>query len=220
MNGNLKDVDMSIFYTIRRNFFRKKWRKLNKHNSTTARDIFPESMVSIGNYTYGEIGVLAFNDLNRIDIGGFCSIAPGVTFIVSADHSVQRASTFPFKSKIIDGSSEGTSKGNILIDDDVWIGHGATILSGVHIGQGAIVAAGAVVSKDVSPYTVVGGVPAKLIKNRFNQSVMEYMLTLDYGKLEESSIREHVDDLYTDLEGLPLGKIKELFSWFPKKDKN
>lgn len=66
---------------------------------------------------------------------------------------------------------EATSKGDIVVKDDVWIGYGSIILSGVHIGQGAVIAAGSVVSHDVPPYAIVGGVPARLIKYRFSEEM-------------------------------------------------
>ncbi len=106
---------------------------------------------------------------------------------------------------------EAKTKGDIIVDDDVWIGYGATILSGVHIGQGAVVAAGAVVSKDVPPYAIVGGVPAKVIKYRFNQEMIHELLNVDYSKLTKKMVEEHVGDLYK-----PLTDAEQL-NWMPKK---
>ncbi len=208
---------MGVLYKIKRKLFNRKWRKQNKHNNTSARDIFDASCVQVGNNTYGEVGVLVFNDTNKLHIGNYCSIGPGVQFLLSAEHDFNHLSTFPFKAYIVSGEKEGIGKGDILIDDDVWLGYGATILSGVHIGQGAVVAAGAVVSKDVPPYAIVGGVPAKVIRYRFEKSSIDFLLTLDYGALTENLVREHVDDLYTNIEGVPIEKIRQLYSWFPKK---
>ena len=70
---------------------------------------------------------------------------------------------------LFDGIDEATSKGDIIVQDDVWIGYGATILSGLTIGQGAVIAAGSVVTKDVTPYSVVAGVPARVIKYHFGE---------------------------------------------------
>lgn len=106
---------------------------------------------------------------------------------------------------------EGVSKGNIIVDDDVWIGFRSTILSGVHIGQGAIVAAGSVVTKDVPPYAIVGGVPAKVLKYRFSHELIAELLKVDYGKLTEAMIREHIDDLYSKL------KQNEQLKWMPQR---
>ena len=173
-------------------------------------------MVSVGNKTYGGLCVLSFDDHSKVEIGNYCSIAPNVTFAVSSDHFVNHLSTYPFKAKM-QNKQEGVSKGNIIIDDDVWIGYGAIILSGVHIGQGAIIAAGAVVTNDVLPYSIVGGVPAKMIKSRFSDSIIEYLMTLDYSKINDVMICEHLDDLYLDIDKLELDTIKEMFEWFPKK---
>ena len=103
------------------------------------------------------------------------------------------------------------SKGDITVDNDVWIGYGATIMSGVHIGQGAIVAAGAVVTKDVPPYAIVGGVPAKVIKYRFEPELIKELLKIDYSKLTKEKVEKHIDDLYAEL------KDKRQLDWMPKK---
>ena len=93
----------------------------------------------------------------------------------------------------------------------MWIGYGCTIMSGVHIGQGAIIAAGAVVTKDVPPYAIVGGVPAKIIKYRFEPDMIEELLKIDYSKLTKEEIMNNIDDLYLEL------KDKKQFEWMPKK---
>ena len=84
-------------------------------------------------------------------------------------------------------------------------------MSGVHIGQGAVVAAGAVVTKDVPPYAIVGGVPAKVIKYRFEPEMIEELLKVDYSKLTKKDIEKHIDDLYTEL------KDPSQLDWMPKK---
>ena len=104
-----------------------------------------------------------------------------------------------------------------MLEDDVWIGYGVTILSGVRIRQGAVVGAGSLVVHDVEPYAIVGGVPARVVKYRFSQEVIKYLLSLDYGKLTEEMIRTHIDDLYKPIDALDLEEIKSLYSWFPKK---
>ena len=133
-------------------------------------------------------------------IGSYCSIAQEVTFILNADHRTDTISTFPFKVKVLGESLEGTSKGDIIVADDVWIGYRATILSGVHIGQGAVIAAGAVVTKDVPSYAIVGGVPARVIKYRFGEEVLTRLGKLDYSKLSEIWIKEHIDELYETVD--------------------
>ena len=106
---------------------------------------------------------------------------------------------------------EGIGKGDIIVEDDVWIGCRVTVLSGVHIGQGAVVAAGALVTKDVPPYAIVGGVPAKVIKYRFEPEMIEELLKIDYSRVDRSMIQAHADELYQKLE------TKEQLSWLPQK---
>lgn len=194
------------------------WRKFNRHNSTVVSSSFKLSSVSVGNYTYGALNVVDSNPISKLRIGSFCSIAPNVTFILNSDHYINHLSSFPFKVKCLgDLEPEAISYGDIVIDDDVWIGFGCTVLSGVHIGQGAIIAAGAVVTKDVSPYAVVGGIPAKVLHYRFSIDVIDYLLSLDYSSLTRNVVEEHIEDLYKKLENVPLQNIKLMFSWFPKK---
>lgn len=118
---------------------------------------------------------------DQLIIGKFCSIACGATFIFnSANHQQSALSTYTFplfyeewqldKQEV---TSAWDNKGDIIIGNDVWIGYEATILSGVRIGDGAIIGARALVTKDVPPYTVVGGVPAKELKQRFDPSTIQ-----------------------------------------------
>lgn len=184
--------------------------RTGNHNVFLEREAFPD-LIDVGKNTYGPINALMFNRDSKLIIGNFCSIAPRVSFIVSADHYTNHISTFPFKVKLLGEKQEGVSKGDIIVDDDVWIGYGATIMSGVHIGQGAVIAAGAVVTKDVPPYAIVGGVPAKVIKYRFEPEMIEELLKVDYSKLTKEDIEKHIDDLYTEL------KDPSQLDWMPKK---
>lgn len=201
---------------IRSNAMYKKWRRSNPNNRTIAiKETRPE-MVQIGNYSYGPVNISSMTDENKLVVGNFVSIAEDSLFLLGADHVINHLSSYPFRT-MIDNGIDAISKGDIIIDDDVWIGRRATILSGVHIGQGAVIAAGAVVTKDVAPYAVVGGVPARIIKYRFNQDIIDYLLTLDYSSLTENLIKEHIDDLYKAIDNLGLDDIRALYRWFPKR---
>lgn len=190
---------------------KRKWRKLNRHNNTHIACITDMSKIDVGNYSYGPIKVLNSGGENKLKIGHFCSIAENVTFILCSDHRTDTVSTFPFKVMCLQSQAyEAISKGDIVVDDDVWIAYGATILSGVHIGQGAVVAAGAVVTEDVPPYAIVGGVPAKVIKYRFSPEITEALERVDYNRLSREIVKEHVDELYQDLKDI--AQIK----WAPK----
>lgn len=189
-----------------------KWRKRNIHNGTNNMNGFEFSCVEVGNGTYGELTVLTFNKDSHLYIGHYCSIASDVVFSLSADHSMYTVSTYPFKNKLLNMDVyEGKSKGNIVVEDDVWIGEKSIILSGVTIGQGAVIAAGAVVTKDVPPYAIAGGVPARVISYRFDEKTIEFMNTLDYSKLTKDMIVEHLDVFYNDKFQI------EMLNWFPRK---
>ena len=201
------------------NYRRKKeWQKRNPHNSTVPVVDFPFERVIVGNATYGDLYVSNFSDDRVLRIGNFCSIAAQVAFLLSSDHNSRLLSSYPFKVQLLKSvKHEAISKGDIIVDDDVWIGHGAIILSGVHIGQGAIIAAGSVVSKDVPPYAIVAGVPAITKKYRFERPVIDYLLTLDYSLLSKEMIQEHISELYDPLDAISLQEIEKRFIWFPKK---
>lgn len=186
---------MNIFSLMR---FRRTWRKKNLHNTTIAANHFNINLVSVGKMTYGAIRVLTYNNNSLLSIGNYCSIAPEVVFILSADHNLDKLSTFPFKVKILYQAYEGVSKGDIIVDDDVWIGYRSIILSGVHIGQGAVIAAGSVVTKDVPPYAIVGGTPAKVIKFRFNADIIKKLRKIDYGNITREKIESNIDLLYRE----------------------
>ncbi|MBP3710262.1 MAG: CatB-related O-acetyltransferase [Treponema sp.] len=118
-------------------------------------------------------------------------------------------STYPFKAKIFGVEREALSKGDIVIEDDVWVGENALILSGVTIRQGAIVAAGAVVTKDVEPYSIVAGIPAKIIKYRFSEELRKELLNIDIPALFDTFKEDDMTLVYSELNFDILNKLKE-----------
>lgn len=203
---------MILIDKLRFQITKKVWRKRNKHNRTYIAHETDISKISVGKNTYGPLNVFCAGESGVLKIGHFCSIAGDVTFVVSADHPVNNISTYPYKVLCVQSQPmEAISKGNIIVADDVWIGYHATILSGVHIGQGAVVAAGAVVTNNVPPYAIVGGVPAKIIKYRFSQEIIDALMHVDYSKLEQEQIKQHLDVLYQPLVH------PDQISWMPKK---
>lgn len=191
--------------------FKTKWRINNRHNFTGAANTFKINDVCVGNFSYGRIKIL--NDVSgvKLRIGSFCSIAENVTFILGNDHVTDNISTFPFKHMLLDSTFyDAISKGDIIINDDVWIGYGSTIMSGVRVGQGAVIAAGSVVTKDVPPYAIVGGVPAKVIKYRFSEEIINELLKVDYSKVTKNMIKDHIDELYVNLDDI--NQLK----WMPR----
>lgn len=191
----------------------RKWRAKNNHNFTTIGSrIFDFDCVEVGKGSYGELNVIQFEKHNGfLKIGNYCSIAPEVVFLLDGEHRYDTLTSYPFKARFFNESGDAQSKGCITLGDDVWIGYSAIIISGVHIGQGAVVAAGAVVTKDVPPYAIVGGVPAKVIKYRFEPKLIEELLKIDYNKLTKEVVEAHVDELYIELTD------EKQLDWMPKK---
>ena len=180
----------------------RKWKRLNSHNFTEMGSrMYDFKRVSVGNGTYGIINVIQFdnNSKGNLKIGNYCSIAPDVSFVIDGEHNYKCVSTYPFRQRYLGDKDVSESKGDIVIGDDVWIGYRATILSGVTVGQGAIIAAGAVVVSDVAPYTIVGGVPAKKISKRFDDDVINEMMKLNYSELSVSKINTISDFLYKEV---------------------
>ena len=132
-----------------------------------------------------------------MSIGHYCSIAPNVVFLLNSEHHTDYVSTYPFKVKRLKFSFESFSKGDIIVGDDVWIGFGSIILSGVRIGRGAVIAAGSVVTKDVPNYSIVAGNPAKVIKYRFDEKTMELMDKIDFSLFNDDFIKTHIELLYS-----------------------
>lgn len=197
---------------IKMHIHRRKWRKCNRHNSTSAETFFNRNNVIVGNYSYGKLHVGNNDDESFLRIGNYVSIAGNVWFLVGLEHRLDTISTFPFKDKILrrDGH-EAFSKGDIVVDDDVWVGQNAVVLSGVHISQGAVISAGAVVTSNVPPYAIVGGVPAKVLKYRFSDRLISRLIQIDYSKLTVEMIESHENALYEKLE------TYAQLDWLPKK---
>ena len=173
--------------------------------------VIKDTQIEVGDYTiYNDFvaNPLLFEKNNvlyhypilreKLIIGKFCSIACGTKFLFNcANHSLKSLSTYTFplfyeeweleKSNI---TTAWDNKGDIVIGNDVWIGYEAVIMAGVHIGDGAIIAARAVVTKDVPPYTIVGGTPAIEIRKRFNAEVIQQLLMLKWWNWSTDKIRQ------------------------------
>lgn len=189
------------------------------------KNVITESGIEIGDYTmyndfvndprdFEKNNVLYRYPINgdKLKVGKFCSIACGAKFLfTSANHTMHSISTYPFPIffeewglDVTNITSAWDNKGDIVIGNDVWIGYEAIVLSGVTIGDGAIIGTRAVVTKDVPPYTIVGGIPAKLIRKRFSDEVISKLLELQWWNWPENRIKENIDVI------IQSGRIKDL----------
>lgn len=138
---------------------------------------------------------------DRLIMGKFCSIACGAKFLfTSANHTQKSLSTYPFPIffdewdlDVEDITSAWDRKGDIIIGSDVWIGYEAVIMSGVTIGDGAIIGARSVVTKDIPPYTIVGGVPARQIRRRFSDEIIAALLDLKWWDWPTEKIARKIE---------------------------
>ncbi|MDR1104224.1 MAG: CatB-related O-acetyltransferase [Endomicrobium sp.] len=195
-------------------------------NSTTTvllKNIVKSKNISIGDFTYYDDFadpmrfeqnnvIYHYPDLNndKLIIGKFCSIANGAKFLFNAgNHSSSSLANFPFAifeylfNLGLEITTAWNNKGDIVIGNDVWIGYDALIMSGVHIGDGAIIGSRAVVTRDVKPYEVVGGIPAKVIKKRFNEDIIKELLNIRWWDADILKIKKAIPEIVS-------GNIKNL----------
>jgi acetyltransferase-like isoleucine patch superfamily enzyme len=152
----------------------------------------------IGEWSYGRPKIRRWSEGTTLKIGRYCSIAGDVKIFLGGEHRADWVTTYPFPAILTDTKSRDahvTSRGDVVIEHDVWIGDGATILSGVRIGNGAVVGASSVVSKDIPPYAVVAGNPAKVLKYRFSPEQIAALERIAWWDWPEEAVRDALDYL-------------------------
>jgi virginiamycin A acetyltransferase len=149
---------------------------------------------------------------DQLIIGKFCALARGVKFIMNgANHKLDGFSTYPFQifgngwGKVVPRTGELPYKGNTVIGNDVWIGYEAVIMPGVQVGDGAIIAAKSVVVSDIPPYTIFGGNPAKCIRQRFDNEVIQTLLEVAWWDWD-------IEKITRNLEKIVAGDLKALIN--------
>lgn len=169
-----------------------KWRSRNRHNETGAVNIFDSAKVIVGNHSYGSLNVFGWGHPDeRLQIGNYVSIANDVKFILGGNHYTSGVTTFPVSAKKKSNKDvDAICKGPIVVQDDVWIGSNATILSGVSVSRGAIIAAGSVVVRNVDEYAIVGGNPAKFIRYRLTPEEIKNAKLIDFSLLNIDEVPE------------------------------
>ncbi|MFZ3231109.1 MAG: CatB-related O-acetyltransferase [Pseudobdellovibrio sp.] len=191
--------------------FKASWRLKNKNNKTIPVNIFKADLVSVDKMSYGPLIVhMSGASGERLTIGSYVSVSYGVKFILGGNHNTNTFTTFPHKYMTWGLGVEATSKGPIVIQDDVWIGTDSIILSGVTLGKGCIVAAGSIVTKSVPAFAVVGGNPAKIIKYRFNEDIMSRMMKIDFSEIDWNGLSDAQELFYTQLNNITLDKIDKV----------
>lgn len=205
---------------------KKRYPRTGDQQTIYLKDVITNPNITVGDYTmyndftcdptlFEQNNVLYHYPINgdRLTIGKFCSIACGAKFLFnSANHTMHSLSTYPFplffEEWELDRSNVAASwdnKGDIVIGNDVWIGYEAVIMAGVTIGDGAIIGTRAVVTKDVPPYTIVGGVPAKPIKKRYSEETIATLSELQWWDWPR-------EKLAANIEAIQSGRIDQLKS--------
>jgi len=184
-------------------------------HKNTRKTTIGKSPVSVGRFTYGheKIVVNQWNEGAPLDIGAFCSIADNVQIFLGGNHRTDWITTFPFghifQTDLGGENIQGhpATNGGVSISNDVWIGRGATIMSGISIGDGAVIAANATVVKNVPPYSIVGGNPARHLKFRFSHEIISLLLELRWWELSIEEIKKLASELS---EPPDASKLREL----------
>ena len=204
LSRNQEKYNLSMFRRLVRKIFGKSKPVVKQPwEIFYTKEIFKDKPYEIGEYSYGN-PIVYFESEGNLRIGKFCSIAfDSVKIFLGGNHRVDWTTTYPFN-KIADFpeashiTGHPCSKGDVVIGNDVWIGMNATILSGVTIGDGAVVAAHAVVTKDVPPYAIVAGNPARVVKMRFSDDVIKYLLELKWWDWPIEKVRVYIPQLMNE----------------------
>ncbi|MSQ35705.1 MAG: CatB-related O-acetyltransferase [Dehalococcoidia bacterium] len=173
---------------------------LGRAQPNRLRALVDSGQVTFGRFSYGAPLVDVYEgETTRVHIGSFCSIARDVTIFVGGNHRPDWVSTFPFRwfFAMPGANQDGhpATRGEVIIGNDVWIGVGATIMSGVRLGDGAVIGAEAVVTHDVRPYAVVVGVPAREVRRRFPDDQVDALLRIAWWDWPDEQVIEAVGEL-------------------------
>lgn len=162
--------------------------------------------IEVGDYSYGLPEVYWYGEIVSLKIGKFCSIAKETSIFLGGEHPTRCISQYPFESYAFEWKESterdmdvfSPSKGDVIIGNDVWIGAKATILSGVEVGDGAVIGACSVVSKNVPPYSIVVGNPARIIRKRFTEQQIESLMKVKWWDWEKEEINEIIPLIRSD----------------------
>ena len=176
--------------------------------------------IKMGKYSYSRenIEVLAWGEKADLVVGAFTSIAKGCRCFLGGNHRTEWGTTYPFglintntfKGSNINTKEYSQTNGSINIGNDVWIGLNVTIMSGVHIGDGAVIAANSHVVRDVEAYSINGGNPAKLIKYRFNKDIIKEMMALKWWRYSDEKIDRIIPELQRKMTMRNIIRIKQI----------
>ncbi len=199
-------------------FKRKRWKQLNPRNKTFLLNDVNLALIKVGDFSYGGLEVYSWGTRGEmLQIGRFVSIASGVKFLLGGNKHTDHFLMNPTRNLFFDKSVRpfGYSKGPIIVEDDVWLCTDVTVLSGVTIGKGAICMAGSMITKDVPPFAIVSGIPAKVVRYRFSPELQKEMLNIDFLSLNEDALK-HLDTLlHTSLTPEILSQIKDYLGRTP-----
>ena len=186
---------MSFSYRV--SFYARNWRLL-------VRRLFGQRLdIEVGDHSYGAPTLRWWGEGARLRIGKFCSIARDVTIYLGGNHRTDWITTYPFSvmspwRRWTRQDGHPATRGDVIIGNDVWLAEGCTIFSGVRIGDGAVVAGRAVVTREVPPYAIVAGNPARVVRYRFSEAEIKELLALQWWDWGDARIRQNLGTLLDD----------------------
>lgn len=191
MNLSLKNLER---YLKKRLISKRSTTHSLKKRSEKFSDLYPQYRIGLG--TYGVPIVFSDNQTTTLKIGSFCSISDNVRIFLGGMHRTDWVTSYPFPAFCSEAKhikDYSISKGDVVIGSDVWLCANSIILSGVTIGHGAVVANGSIVTKDVEPYAIVAGNPAKTIRYRFDKNICDRLLATSWWDWPEHKILDNVE---------------------------
>ena len=173
---------------------------MSKNNTFFTKDYLNLPYCEVGDYTYGKPEVVKWGAEGKIRIGKFNSIAEKVMFLLGSEHRIDWVTTYPFTSikmqkqlNWFKGQKYEISKGDIILENDIWVGYDTTILSGVTISNGAVIGAKSVVAKNIPPYAIAVGNPAKIIRYRFSEIIISKLLKIKWWDWDIKKIKDNIE---------------------------
>ena len=172
-------------------FLKKRIQRIVFNKTKILKNKYPQ--YDIGRHSYGNPEIRTWKEGSTVKMGAFCSIAAGVKIFLGGEHRIDWVTTYPFPALwdcAEDISGHPRTKGDVIIGNDVWIGAESIIMSGVTIGDGAVVGARSVITKSIDPYAIWAGNPACFIRKRFDETIIKELLQLEWWSLDDSEISQ------------------------------
>lgn len=208
----IPNIPAVIYFRIKKLLDQSVDPKIDKNINISGQKVF------VGKYTYGyeHVEIVRWDEDIKIKIGRFCSMSYGLKLFCGGNHYAKHISTYPFgkifKGHLLipDNLDVVYTNGDLIIGNDVWIGRDVTIMSGITIGDGCVIATNSHIVKDLEPYGIYGGNPAKLIKRRFSNEIIDELLEIKWWEYDDNTIEKIYPYLISEPENASIEILKNI----------